>query len=115
MINSFPIKEQAILIDATDNTRMKDYILAVAKVNGSEAIRFAFRISNGRSCIYLNRRTTAQDFVINHRTITINNVDTTARLLINPSQRLVLSNISPPIPDEYIEKYLTNHQHSNDI
>ena len=87
---------------------MKDYILAVAKVTGPEDIRFSSRISNGRICIYLDRKTTAQDFVTNHRTLTINNVHTTVRLLINPSQRLILSNVLPSIPHEYIEKYLTN-------
>ena len=38
MINSFPTEEQAIPIDTVDNTTMKE---AVAKVTGSEAIRFA--------------------------------------------------------------------------
>ena len=56
MINSFTTKEQAILIDTIDDTTMKDYILAVSKVTGSEASR----ISNGRICIYLDRKTTAQ-------------------------------------------------------
>ena len=42
MNNSFPTKEQAILIHAIDNTIMKDYVHAVAKVTGSEAIRFRF-------------------------------------------------------------------------
>ena len=74
MINSFPTKEQAILVDAIGNTTMKDNVLAIAEVTGSEAVRFAFRISNGCICIYLDRKTTVQDFVTNYRTITINNV-----------------------------------------
>ena len=53
MINFFPINRQAILIDAIDNATMKDYILAAAKVTGSEA--FASRISNDRICIYLDK------------------------------------------------------------
>ena len=62
MNNSFPTKEQAILIDAIDNTTTKDYVHAVAKVTGSEVIRFASRIPSGRICIYLDRKTTAKDF-----------------------------------------------------
>ena len=110
MNNSLPSKEQAILIDAIDNIPMKDYIYAVAKVTGPEAIHFASRIANGRICIYLNRKTTAQDFVTNHRTIIINNVHTTVRSLINPSQRIILSNVSPSsIQHEYIEKFFTHN------
>ena len=55
MINSFPVNGQAILIDAIENATMKDYILAVAKVTGSVAVRFVSRISNGRICIYLDK------------------------------------------------------------
>ena len=88
---------------------MKDYIYAVAKITGPEAIHFASRIFNGRICFYLNRKTTAQDFVTNHRTVTINNVHTIVRPLIHPSQRIILSNVSPSIPHEYIEKFFTHN------
>ena len=70
---------------------------------------YTSRISNSRICIYLNRKTTAQDLVTNHRTITINNVHTTVRPLINPSQKIILSNVSPSIPHEYIEKFFTHN------
>ena len=64
------------------------------------------------SAFISTERLKAQNFVANHRIITINNVHTTnvrtVRPLINPTQRLILSNVSPSIPHEYIEKFLTN-------
>lgn len=55
MNNSFPTKEQPILIDAIDNITMKDYVHAVAKITGSESIRSASRICNGHIYISTER------------------------------------------------------------
>ena len=106
---SFPNKEQAIIIEAVSDTTVKEYIQAVAKITGPNAIRFVSRISNERICIYFNSKTTAKRFVTNYKSLSINNIITTVRPLLDPSQRIVLSNVSPTIPHSFIEKFLTDH------
>ena len=106
--SSFPSKEQAIIIDAINGTTVKDYVMAVAKTTGPNAIRFASRISNHRICIYFDSKTTTKQFTNNYKTLNINNTNTTVRPLLNPSQPIILSNVSPTIPHEFIEKFLMN-------
>lgn len=106
MNNIFPSKEQAIIIDAVEDSTMKDYAQAIAKCTGTNAIRFASRISNSRICIYLDSITTAKNFVTNNPKLLINNTYTTVRPLLNPAQRIILSNVCPSIPHEFIENIL---------
>ena len=74
--SSFPNKEQAIIIDAIDGTTVKDYVITVAKIAGLNAIRFASRISNARTCIYFDSKTTTKQFTNNYKTLNINNTNT---------------------------------------
>ncbi|KAK2578297.1 hypothetical protein KPH14_011919 [Odynerus spinipes] len=101
--NIFSSKDHAIIIDSVDGATMKDYAYAVANITGSNAIRFASRIFNGRICVYLDSKNTAISFTSNHKTLSLNNAITTARPLLNPSQRIILSNVSPSISHDQTE------------
>ncbi|KAK2578088.1 hypothetical protein KPH14_001321 [Odynerus spinipes] len=101
----FPSKHQAIIIDAVDGSTMKDYVQTIANITGTNAIRFASRIFNGRICIYLDSINTAKNMVTNHSKLIINNTYTTVRPLLNPAQRIILSNVSPTIPHDHIENF----------
>ena len=50
----------------------------------------------------------AKRYVTNYKSLPIN-IITTVRPLLNPSQRIVLPNVSPIIPHSFIEKFLTDH------
>ena len=108
MINSFPINRQAILIDAIDNTTKKTTYSRSPK---SLAPKLSVSLPESPTVVSASistNQTAAQDFVTNQSAITINKVQTTVRPLINPFQGLIFSNVSSPVPHEYIEKYLTN-------
>ena len=107
MIIFFPINGQAILIDAIDNTTIKEYSLSPKSLAPKLSVSLPespMAVSQSIS----TKQATAQDFVTNQSAITINKVQTTIRPLINPSQSLIFLNVSPSVPHEYIEKYLTN-------
>lgn len=54
-------------------------------------IRFASHISNGRIYIYLDNSNITRNF--SHSKLLIQNIHTIVRLLINPFQKVILSNI----------------------
>ena len=69
---------------------------------GPKNIIFSSRISNNRICIYLSSKAIV-DKLINERTpFKINNKILYGRRLITPSQRLVLSNVCPTIPNHIL-------------
>ena len=97
-----PKKDQAIVFNAIEDTKLLDYILAVGTLIGPKNIIFSSRISNNRICIYLSSKAIV-DKLINERTpFKINNKILYGRRLITPSQRLVLSNVCPTIPNHIL-------------
>ncbi len=104
--NTYPIHSQAIIIHATDNLKLQDYVLNVRLHVGPANILFSARISNNRICIYLKTSQLADQFTTSHPSITIGNVILKVRKLINLSKKLTISNVSPHIPHSAIEHAL---------
>lgn len=102
----YPKKDQAILFSSLDNIPIKDYIINLGKIIGPKNVTFASKISNNRVCIYLASKECVNNFMTEHGGITIGDVYLTARRLITPANRLILSNVSPIIPHETIEEAL---------
>ncbi|CAH0560626.1 unnamed protein product [Brassicogethes aeneus] len=94
----FPNKHQAIVFSSIDGIKIHEYILALGEKVGPKRILFSSRISNNRICIYLSSKEIADKFINEHGSIIINNEIIQARKLVTPSQRIVLSNVSPTIP-----------------
>ncbi|CAI6345832.1 unnamed protein product [Macrosiphum euphorbiae] len=111
-INStLPKKEHAIVFDSIDNIPQIDYIIAISKLTPPKNIKFASRITNNRFCIYLNDKNTVDFLVDNHPYIIINSHTTIKiRRLINPAKRIIISHVSPDIPNEYIISHLEYHK-----
>jgi hypothetical protein len=61
-------------------------------------------ISNNRFCIFLNNQNTADEIIKNHNKINTNNNEITLKKLINPSKRIIFSNVYSIIPDQSIIK-----------
>lgn len=104
----FPSRNQVIIIHANENIKLQDYVLNVGLHVGPENVLFSSRISNNRICIYLKSTQLSDHFSTSHPTIKIGNTNLKVRKLINPSKRLILSNVSPHIPHFIIEQALTN-------
>ncbi|CAH1115768.1 unnamed protein product [Psylliodes chrysocephalus] len=71
-------------------------------------ILFSSRISNQRICMYLANKSVVNTFMTNYGQIKINGQTVTARRLITPAERLVLSNGCPTIPHDLILQKLQN-------
>lgn len=104
---SLPKKEHAIVFDSIDNIPQIEYIIAISKLIPPKNIKFVSRISNNRFCIYLNDKNTVDFLIDNHTNISLNDQMTIKiRRLINPAKRIIISNVSPAIPNEDIISYL---------
>ncbi|CAG5100309.1 Similar to Transposon TX1 uncharacterized 82 kDa protein (Xenopus laevis) [Cotesia congregata] len=102
----FPTKECAIIIEALDGATIKDYINAIGKRTPVSNIRFISKISNGRICAYLVSQEKAEELITIHKTIQVNSTVLTVRPLINKNKRIILSNVPPIIPHDYIVQTL---------
>ena len=100
--SNYPKMSQAIVLNSIDGVRQVEYITAISKITEPANIIAASRISNNRFCIFLNSETIANNLVKNHTHIEIGNNIIPIRKLINPSKRIILSNVYPSIPDGII-------------
>lgn len=106
----FPKKEQAIVFDSIDNIPQIDYVIAISKLIPPKNIKYVSRISNNRFCIYLNDKNSVDYLIDNHPNIEINDhTIIKLRRLINPAKRIIISNVSPAIPNHNIKTLLQEH------
>lgn len=104
---SFPTKDQAVVIDAVDDTQIKDYAYAFGKLIDPTQIRFLSRMSNNRVCVFVSTKEIADDLVEKHQCLILNNKKIPIRPLITRNKRIIFSNVCPIIPHNVIEKKLT--------
>lgn len=102
----FPKKDQAIIFPSIEGIPIKEYIIALGTIIGAKNVKFASRISNRRVCIFLSTKNCVDEFISSHAGITIGDVLVSARRLITPANRIILSNVSPIIPHAIIEESL---------
>ncbi|KAL4085281.1 hypothetical protein QTP88_027140 [Uroleucon formosanum] len=109
--STLPKKENAIVFDSIHNIPQIEYIIAISKLTPPKNIKFASRITNNRFCIYLNDKNTV-DFLVDNHPYNIINSHTTIKIrrLINPAKRIIISHVSPDIPNEYIISHLEHHK-----
>lgn len=101
-----PKMNQAIVLPIINDIKQLEYLTAISKFTSPLNIIAASRISNDRFCVFLNSQNTADELVKNHPNIIINDNTIPIRKLINPSKKIILSNVYPIIPDQVIFKAL---------
>jgi len=107
---SLPKKDQAIVFETIDNFPQIEYIIAISKLISPKNIKFVSRISNSRFCIYFNDKNSVDFLIDNHPSIKLNDHTTIKiRRLINPAKRIIISNVSPAIPNDSIILLLKEH------
>lgn len=107
--NSYtPKMEQAIVMNSVDGIKQIQYIIALNKITDATNIISASRISNNRFCVFLKSQQIANDIINKHSAIHIDNIEIPIRKLINPSKRIILSNVYPAIPNNIIIEALVN-------
>lgn len=106
---SIPKKDQAIIFPALEQTKIKEYLLSVSSLIGSKSIIAASRISHQRICMYLASKKSVDTFIEQHAGIVVNSQFLSAKRLVEPSKKIILSNVHPCIPDTYILEALMQH------
>lgn len=101
-VKSFPKKNQALTYQALPDTKLKDYLIATAKLTGDKAIVAASRISNNRICLYLDSKNSLDLFMDKHGSITLGTEIVPARRMVAPTKKITLSNVHPCLPDDLI-------------
>ena len=104
----FPSRTQAIVLDVKEGLSLTNYTVAVGKIVKPENIIYSSRISNGRICIYLKSKEIVEKLTEKYEFIDVGeNQDKVAiRPLISKQQRIIISNVAPPIPHHIlVEKF----------
>ncbi len=101
-------KEHAIVFPITVDAPNESYVEALLPHVRPEQIIFAFRMSNQRLCIYFDNNKSVDSFLRSPGYITLNSTKISARRLVNPAKKLLLSNVCPAIPHEPIIEHLIN-------
>lgn len=108
-ITSFnhPSEEQGVIFDHLDGLKIRDYLLAIYKlVGGAQNIVAASRVSGGKVIIFLSAQEIVEKFQNEHRGFHVGDKFFETRKLKAPSVKIILSNVSPVIPNTVIESTL---------
>lgn len=103
---TFPTKDQAIVMDSIENVPLSEYIIAVGKLVNPSNIRFASKISMNRVCIYLSSKEIVTNISEKNSKINIGNNTISIRPLLTKFKRVILSNVCPIIPHLVLEDEL---------
>lgn len=104
-----PTAEQAIMFDHVEGSQIRDYMLAIYKlVGGAQNIIAASRVSGGRVIIYLASTEIVNGFQETHGGFPFGENFIRTRRLKSPAKKIILSNVSPEIPNSELEKVLTS-------
>ncbi|KAG5864920.1 hypothetical protein JTB14_033237 [Gonioctena quinquepunctata] len=90
-------------------SKLFDYVRSVGDIVGPKNICFASRISNNRICVYLKNVEFVDELIQNHPSIRVGETDLPVRKLVTPAKRLIISNVSPSIPNDLLETSLKNY------
>lgn len=100
-IQSYPRKDQAIIINQIPNIPVKDHVLSLGKIINPSKILFASSISQQRLCVYLSNREEASKLVRNYSKLLVKNIETPIRSYLTPTHRLLLW-VMPDVSNEII-------------
>lgn len=106
--NEFPKRDQGLIIDCVGSLTLTDYTCAVAKVVAKKNILYATRISNNRVCLYLSTKELIEEITTKHKYLQVGDTQFTIRPLTAKHQRVIFSNVPPPISHSVLEDILEN-------
>lgn len=105
-LQQFPTQEQGILMNVVEDLTLTDYLQKIGSIVGPLNILAASRISNGRLCMFLQSTGLVDVIVKNHSTVKIGENTIHVRRLINPSKRIIISNVPAIIPHSSLESLI---------
>lgn len=104
-----PTEEQGIIFNHVEGQKLRDYLLAIYKpAGGAQNIIAASRVSGGKIILFLASREIVDKFQNDHGGFKLGNTFIPTRRLKAPTIRIILSNVSPIIPNTVIENLISN-------
>lgn len=102
-----PTEEQGLIFDHQEGAKIREYLLAIYQlVGGASNILAASRVSGGRVIIFLATKDLVDNFQQNYGGFNFCNTFIKTRKLKAPATKLIISNVSPTIPNTVLEKKL---------
>ena len=101
--DKFPTREQGLILNCIEGSNLTDYIVAIGDLIQPKNIVYATRISSNRVCLYLSNKDLVGQLTENHKYVLIHDRQVNIRPLVAKHQRVIFSNVAPPIPHYIIE------------
>lgn len=106
---SYPDENQAIIFNHVENTKIMDYLKALLPlVKDPKTIIAASRISKNRVIVFLDSTDRVNSLLAKTNSFLLGENKVSFHRLRSPSSKLILSNVSPALPNHILEHYLTN-------
>ncbi|XKL66686.1 hypothetical protein PGB90_010106 [Kerria lacca] len=106
---TYPTDDQGLIFNHIGETKIRDYLLAIYQlVGGAQNILAASRISGGKVIIFLYSKELVDTFQAEKGGFQLGDTFVTTKKLKPPATKLILSNVSPTIPNQLLEDTLTN-------
>nr|CAI5820036.1 unnamed protein product [Callosobruchus analis] len=86
------------MFSSSDGIKLQDYLLKLGPIINPRNILFCSRISNNRICVFLSSKSLVDASLEDPAQIELSGEIIKACRLITPSDRLVISNVSPTVP-----------------
>ncbi len=104
-----PTEEQGLIFKHVEGATIREYLLIIYKmVGGARNIVAASRVSGGKVILFLASKDLVDKFQEDHGGFTFGSTYITTRKLQAPAVKIILSNVSPIIPNSVIEEQLVN-------
>ena len=98
-----PTIEQGLIVDSFEKVPINEYLRAFATKIEAAKILFISRISQQRVCVYVDSTKTAQELIKEENNVlTVMGYNTIIRPIQEKSRRVVISNVSPLLPNKSI-------------
>lgn len=107
-----PTDEQGLIFNHVGENKIRDYLIAISQlVGGPQNIVAASRVSGGKVIVFLSSKELVQTFQEQHGGFKLDTAFIPTKKLKAPATKLVISNVSPTIPNAALEDILVNTLH----
>ena len=104
-----PTDEQGIIFNHTGEHTIRDYLLALSElVGGPKNIIAASRVSGSKIIVFLKTKELVHEFQSNKGGFQLGQLFFPTKKLKPPTTKLLMSNVSPTIPNDLLEDILVN-------
>lgn len=105
----YPKDDQGIVFNAIRDYRLRDYLVAIKDpIGGPQNVIAISKVSGNRIVLFLKNAEIADAFIGEQGGFTMNEDFIECRKLKAPTKKIIFSNVSPTIPNEILQQYITN-------